>query len=134
MKIPEDTSTFRYYNANPKNKHTTDCVVRAICTELNQSYEQTAKELTDLWLKTGNHISDVKCYGKYLESKGYIKNKQPRKTNNRKYTGTEFVQVFKDVCVAHIGGHHMVCIKDGKVLDTWNSTRGSIGNYWTKQG
>lgn len=60
MKIPEDTSTFRYYNANPKNKHTTDCVVRAICTALNQSYEQTAKELTDLWLKTGNHISDVK--------------------------------------------------------------------------
>lgn len=133
MKKAENTSTFSYYNANPKNKRTADCVVRAICTVLNQSYDQTAKDLTDLWLKTGYHISDVKCYGKYLESKGFIKNKQPRKTNNQKYIGAEFVQVFKGECVAHIGGHHIVCIKNGKILDIWNSSGKCIGNYWTRK-
>ena len=131
MKIPKDTSTFQYYNANPKNKHTTDCVVRAICTALEQSYEQTVKGLTELWLETGYDMSETKCFGKYIESKGWIKNKQPRKTDNTKYTGKEFVKTFKGVCVANIGGNHTVCIKDGKVLDIWDSTDGCIGNYWT---
>ena len=67
MKIPENTTTFRYYNANPRNKHTTDCVVRAICTALDQPYNKTIKELSELWIETGYQMSDVKCYGKYLE-------------------------------------------------------------------
>lgn len=133
MKIPNDTETFKYYNANPRRKHTTDCVVRAICTALDQPYNQTVKELTELWLKTGLQMSDVKCYGKYLESKGFTKNKQPRKPDNTKYTGREFVKIFKGVCVAHLGGNHIVCIKNGKVLDIWDSTEGCIGNYWVRE-
>lgn len=133
MKIPNDTETFKYYNANPRRKHTTDCVVRAICTALDQPYNQTVKELTELWLKTGLQMSDVKCYGKYLKSKGFTKNKQPRKPDNTKYTGREFVKIFKGVCVAHLGGNHIVCIKNGKVLDIWDSTEGCIGNYWARE-
>lgn len=131
MKIPNDTDVFQYYNANPKNKRTSDCVTRAICTALNQTYEQTVEELTAFWLKTGYEMSDVKCFGKYLESKGWIKNRQPRKEDNTKLTGKEFAKTFKGVCVANIGGNHTVCIKDGKVVDIWNSTDGCIGNYWT---
>lgn len=134
MKIPESTTTFQYYNANPRNKHTTDCVVRAICTALDQPYNQTIKELSELWIETGFQMSDAKCYGKYLESKGFIKYKQPRKADNKKYTGKEFVKIFKGVCVAHLGGNHVVCIKNGKVLDIWDSTEGCIGNYWAREG
>lgn len=132
MKIPKDTATFKFYNANPKGRKTTDCVVRSLCTALDQTYEETVRELTEFWLATGYHAGDDKCYGKYLESKGWVKNKQPRKPDNTKYTGREFVKIFKGVCFAHIGGNHTVCIKDGKVLDTWDSTEGCIGNYWTK--
>lgn len=132
MKISNDTATFKYYNANPRNKHTTDCVVRAICAALDQSYEQTVRELTELWLKTGYEMGEAKCYGKYLELKGWVKYKQPRKPDNTKFTGKEFVKIFKGVCVANLGGNHTVCIKDGKVLDIWDSTDGCIGNYWTK--
>lgn len=132
MKIPKNTTTFEYYNANPKGKKTCDCVVRAICTALDQSYEQTVRELTELWLQTGYHISDVKCYGKYLETKGWIKQKQPRKSDNTKYIGKEFVRIFKGTCIANIGGHHTICIKGGKVLDIWDSADGCIGNYWMK--
>lgn len=133
MKTPMNTSYFKYYNANPKNKKTTDCVVRAICTALDQSYEQTLREMAELQIKTGYDMSDVKGFGKYLESKGWTKQKQPRKSNNTKYTGWEFVKIFNGVCVANIGGNHTVCIKEGKVHDIWDSTDGCIGNYWTKE-
>ena len=58
--------------------------------------------------------------------------KQPRKSDNTKYIGKEFCKMFKGTCVANIGGHHIVCIKDGKVHDIWDSTDGCIGNYWIK--
>lgn len=133
-KIPVDTQNFTYYNANPKGKMTTDCVTRAITTALNQPYETTVRELTELWLKTGYEMTEPRCYGKYLESKGFEKQKQPRKADNTRYTGREFVRIFKGVCVANIGSSHVVCIKDGKVIDIWNSTGGCIGNYWIKKG
>ena len=133
MKIPENTKSFQYNNPNPKGRKTCDCVVRAICTALGQSYEQTARELTEYWLETGYHPGSVQGFGGYLESKGWVKNKQPRKSDNTKYTGYQFVKLFKGVCVANIGGNHTVCIKDGKVLDTWDSTDGCIGNYWTRK-
>lgn len=121
------------YYGRIEGKKTTDCVVRAICTVLDHDYKTTARELLEFWLKTGYDMSDVKCFGKYLESKGWEKQKQPRKPDNTKYTGKEFVKHFKETCVANIGGNHTVCIKNGKVMDIWDSIDGCIGNYWIKK-
>ena len=127
-----NTETFIYYNANPKGRITTDCVVRAICTALNEPYKYVLMEMMELSIETGYEYTDKKCIDKYLELKGWTKMKQPRKSNNTKYTGKEFCKTFKGICVANIGGHHIVCIKDGKIYDIWDSTDGCIGNYWVK--
>lgn len=127
-----DTKTFTYYNANPKNRITGDCTFRAICTALGQTWEQTVMEMAELSCKTGYALNDTKGIAKYMELKGWTKMKQPRKSDNTKYTGAEFCKIFKGTCVANIGGHHIVCIKNGKVHDTWDSTDGCIGNYWVK--
>lgn len=128
-----NTNTFTFYNANPKNKFTCDCVARAICTALDEPYENVLREMFEMQIKTGYEYTDVKCYGKYLESKGWVKVKQPRKDDNTKFTGKEFCELYKGTCVAHLGGNHIVCIKSGKVYDTWDSTYGCIGNYWIKK-
>ncbi len=138
QKYPE-TSTFHYHNANPKNKITGDCVIRALSIGMNQPYEITYAELFRFSLKTGYMLNCKECYDKYLQSKGWKKHKQPRKEDNTKYTGKEFCKEVKeytfnypDRIIANIGGHHIVAIVDGKVWDIWNSTDGCIGNYWTK--
>ena len=141
-----DTATFHYYNANPKNKLTTDCVIRAICTATTFSYEKVLRDLTELQIKTGYDMSDELCYGKYLKSLGWRKQKQPRKWDNTKYTGEQFCdQVMRydnglgegdyeiHRIIAHIGGGHIVAIMSGQVWDTWDSTSGCIGNWWTKE-
>lgn len=136
-KYPE-TSTFHYYNANPKNKITTDCVIRALCVGMTKTYEEVYRGLMETSLRTGYHLDDVKCFEKYLQENGWIKNKQPRKVDNTKYTGKEFCQKLNETAkryanyIANIGGHHIVAIVDGKVNDIWDSTDGCIGNYWTK--
>ena len=144
MKIEErrrakypDTSTFHYYNANPKNKIGGDCVVRAICTALNQSWEQTVREMTELGIKKGLVLNDKNLFPEYLKQKGWIKKQQPKKLDGTKYTGKEFCkwiqkqggQQYKEV-IANIGGHHTVAIICGEVGDIWDCTDKTIGNYW----
>ena len=134
-----DTNTFHYHNANPKNKITADCVIRAICTALNEPYETVYKELFEFSLKCGYMLTDKNCYDKYLKSKGWVKHNQPRKEDNSKYTGKEFCKEVKeytfnypDRIIAKIGSHHIAAIVDGRVNDIWDSTDYCIGNYWTK--
>ena len=134
-----DTRNFHYYNANPKNKITGDCVIRAISTAMERPYNEVYRELFEFSLGCGLMLNDKKCYEKYLEAQGWKKNKQPRKDDNTKYTGVEFCKEvreytfnYPDRMIAHIGGHHIVAIVDGRVWDIWNSTDGCIGNDWVK--
>ena len=143
-KYPE-TRTFHYYNVNPKNRFTTDCVIRAIATALEQDYNQTVMELAQMQCETGYDDGDNKLYGKYLERKGWAKYEQPRKWDNTKYTAKEWCVYVRESInwspkgeqskriVAHIGGNQRAAILDGKVWDTWDCTDGCIGNYWVKK-
>lgn len=133
-KYPE-TKTFHYYNANPKNRITGDCVFRAFTLAMNQDYNTTVMEMAELMCKTGYAMNDSKGESKYLEMKGWVKHKQPRKPDGTKYTGEEFCKMLakkNQKYIAHIGGHHVVAIVNCKVWDIWDSTDGCIGNYWTK--
>lgn len=144
-----DTDTFHFHNENPKGKFTTDCVIRAIATATGIPYKTVLMEMAEQQIKTGLDMSETKAIAKYLQSKGWVKNPQPRYDDNTKYTGRDFCRWlsvnkrknFGNV-ICNIGGHHIVaivpsCAGDGindrfKVYDTWNSTSGCVGNYWTK--
>ena len=138
-----DTATFHYHNANPHNRITTDCVIRAISTATEIPYNQVVMELAELQCKTGYDDGDNKLYDMYLKSKGWIKYKQPRKLDNTKFTGKEFCEALQEDydyligktkrIIAHIGGGHVVAIVDAQVWDIWDSTGGCIGNYWEKR-
>ena len=134
-RVLTDTSYFKFYNANPKNHFGDDCVIRAIATALEQSWETTLRDLTEVGLKYGYVPSDKACYEKYLAKKGWVKRRQPRKYDNTKYTGREFCEqlAMKDVrYIAHLGGHHIVAIVNNQINDIWYSFNGCIGNYWVK--
>lgn len=139
--IPSDTKYFHYHNANPKNKSTCDCVVRALCGVLpEKTYEQIYKEMLDVSLKIGHFINSKQCYEKYLSINGFQKVKQPRKIDGTKYTGKEFCNEVQEYTFnypsrifAHIGGHHVVAIVEGRINDIWDSSNGCVGNYYIQQ-
>ena len=137
-----DTETFHWYNANPKGRITGDCTFRAVCTALEKSWNDTVMEMAEMSCRTGYAINDSKGTDRYLKEQGWTKQKQPRKSDGTKYTGMEFCCMLNESgaegsVIAHIGGHHIVCIKkhEGayKVHDIWDSTYKCIGNYWVKK-
>lgn len=139
-KVPNNTSTFTYYNANHKNKTTTDCVIRAICTAMKKPYLEVYKELYELSLKTGYMINERKCYEKYLKLNGWIKQSQPKKFDNTKYDGNEFINYLNhekylggEPIIMKIGTHHLSCIVDNTIHDIWNCSYGKVGNWWVKE-
>ena len=123
---------YRYYNENPKDRKTDDCVVRAIATATGQTWDETLMGLTKCAIKHKYMIHCPELYGKYLEELGWHKNKQPRKKDNKRYRVHEFVENFKGTAVANVGAQDVACIKDGQIWDIWNSSYEIVGNYWTK--
>lgn len=148
-----DTTTFHFYNANPKNRITGDCRIRAISTACEVPYNQVVMDLAQIQCETGYDQTANQGISILMKCYGWKKCKQPRKPNGTKYTGKEFCGVlqqwlddkklhgieYKDGIIiaprifCNIGGHHEVAIIDGKVWDHWNSTGGCIGNYWIKE-
>ena len=111
---------------------TDDCVIRAIAVATNQSWDDTLIGLTKCAIKHKYMINCPQLYGKYLEELGFKKQKQPRKSDNKRYRANEFVKKFKGTAVANLGQLHVACIKDGQVWDVWDSSKEVVGNYWTK--
>lgn len=144
-----DTSVFHYYNANPRNRMTGDCAIRAISVATGISYNDTVMGLAKVHCDTGYEPTMGKGLDIYMESIGWVKHNQPRRYDNTKFTGKDFCNWlsvsydrFYGNVLANIGGHHMVaivpyCKGDGindrfKIFDIWDSSDYCIGNYWTK--
>lgn len=144
-----NTKTFRFFNANPKGRLTGDCVIRAISIATKKDYNEVVMGLAETMCETGYDMQCPEGFDRYLAKLGWTKQKQPRKDNGKKYTGEEFCNLLNkygwwncDGIIANIGGNHTVAImptdkndpkENWKVFDTWNSTQGSIGNYWIKK-
>lgn len=136
IKINKETNTsvFCYYNCNPHHKHTDDCVVRAIAAGTGDSWDKVLKDLTDCMLKEGYMFNTPELYGKYLKDNGWVKQKQPVKSNGKKVRIKEFLKTFKGEAIIHAGAGHVSYVSEGKVWDIWNCEDEIIGNYWIYEG
>ena len=134
---------FKQVNVNPKNKKSTDCVIRALVTATNYSIEEIIKSLTAIYLKTGWFITDKKCIDKFLTLEGLTKMKQVKKENGTKYTGKEFCEYLnktittKEPVIASMAGHLTVFkdFEDGNgyvIVDSWDCGSKCVGNWWVK--
>lgn len=132
-----DNKYFHYYNANPHNRKTGDCVVRALCTACEMSWEDCATELFQIGLKKGYTMLEDKVIDTFLTNHNFIKCKEPRSANNTKYRVNEWLlfnsNELNTHIVANVGSYHIVAIIDGKVNDIWDSSKQTMHCYWVKR-
>lgn len=127
----QSKGNYEFYNANPKNRlNASDCVYRAISLALDITWEEALKELVEIALKLKYSPNSDKVIEVYLKEKGYVKEKQPRKVDNKKYTTYEFAQEENIGTYIIRQAHHLTVVKDGLIYDTWDCQRKSVGNYW----
>ena len=129
---------YKEHNVNPKGRKTGDCAIRAIVGTVGILYEQAIDECA-YWAKK-------KCYGLtnketvelVLKGHGWVKMKQPRKGNGKKYLVRELDQIIpyevrcKGVLVT-VANHH-TCIIGDNIMDIWDCGGMTVGNYYVKMG
>lgn len=123
---------FIQFNINPKNKITKDCVIRAIATATNKTWESVYRELAELGIKKGLMINDRNNWKAYLKNLGYEKQNMPRREDRTRYTLEEFCDELAKPNVIYIVkvANHITVVKNKDLYDTWNCSRKSVGNYW----
>lgn len=127
-----DTNTFKFHNANPKGRYTGDCIYRAATAATGLTYETVCRELCEMQIETG--YADIQLMDKYLTSKGFSKQPRPTYSDGCHCKASDFILHFLNdghrPVVANIGSGHVAAIVDKRLLDTWDCTYRTVGNYW----
>lgn len=111
---------FVFYNPNPLNKMTGDCVVRALCKATGQSWKEVILQLFTYAYNMADLPSSNAVWGSYLKTKGYTRHSIPN-TCPDCYTIRDFCKEHPYGTYIVCTGSHAVCVQDGSYFDSWDS-------------
>ena len=123
---------YKYYNPNPANNDTGDCVVRAISKALNQTWDETYWDLCDQGYLMGDWGDSNRVWDTYLRENGFIRKIIPN-TCPRCYTVEDFCHDNPYGIFILATGNHVVAVIDGIAYDSWNSLREVPIFYYVRQ-
>lgn len=132
---------FRKVNLNPSQKRTNDCVIRAIAKATGLGWEDVFSQLCNIALVKHLMPNDPKVYEHFFDLNGFVKMKQPRKENGKKYTVREFLDSLytsENPCIITVArhmtfGYHDKQEHQGILFDTWNCSHKCVCNYYVKE-
>ena len=129
---------FKYFNPNPiydgKNKawKHVDCTVRSICAATDKSWREVYKLLSDVGLKEYVMPNDMIAYIKVISSLGFKSVKKCKKGQTKVKDIANRSKKENKVFLCKVK-NHVVCCKNGDILDTWDSSEQLVTQYWEKQ-
>lgn len=119
---------YEFVNVNPCKKRLGDCVVRTLSLALNQSWYRTAIDLCIEGLIQCDLQNSNAVYSSYLQSKGF-----------KKYpildtlTFEEFATAHPDGLYIVATGSHVAVVRDGVILDNWDSSDEQVSYYFVRE-
>lgn len=113
-----------FWNNNPKGIKIGDCVVRAISAALSQPWERTYIDLCIEGFMFADMPNSNAVWNAYLLTKGFERRVCPDCT-----TIADFAIDHPEGTYIVATGSHAVCVKDGRILDNWDSS-GEIPSYY----
>ena len=120
-------------NSNPLKNKSVDCVVRAISTATEKTWDEVYKTLCDIGFEMKDMPNSKPVYEKYLSKIGWSKQKMPKKKDGTKYIVNELDKNFKRPLIIQVA-NHLTCVnKDDELVDTWDCGKKSVYNYYTKE-
>lgn len=123
---------FREYNPNPNARRVGDCVVRALCKALDQTWIRTFLGLVLESCVLCDMPSSNSVWGQYLRQNGFIRSILPDECTGR-YTVADFAAQNPHGVYVLATGSHVVCVADGDWYDTWDSGSETPAYFWTKE-
>lgn len=114
---------WKYYNANPKNLLTDDCVLRSISVAEGISWHDCQRKLSYLSDKEGKILNDARFVEKYLDER------YPRKCYDNMTIGYFAKHCPKGHYVVTTNGH-ITAIIDNVIVDTFDCSNRIMKCCW----
>lgn len=118
---------YQQYNPNPKGKNVEDCTVRAMSKALNQDWDSTYWGLSIEGALLKNMPSSKEVWDSYLRRHGFDKALAPDNMSV-----DEFMKTHPRGTYLLALSNHVVCLQDGEIFDTWDSTNETVIFYWKR--
>jgi hypothetical protein len=120
-----------YYNMNPKQLHTNDCMVRALAYFFGVTWRKAFLDIIEWCANRGwvdwNYRSK---YYIYLSERGFERHKAPEKDMTVGKFCDEFAKEGK-VYMVQVK-RHMTIIDNKEINDTWDCSESVVENYWVR--
>jgi hypothetical protein len=118
-------------NLNPSGYKSSDCVIRAIVQSTNKTWLDVYHSLCDIGAAEYAMPNEKRVFEKYLNKLGFTKHAMPRFPDHTRFTVIEFAQYNPHGVFIISVAHHLTCVIDGILYDTWNCGGKSVGNYYS---
>ena len=125
-------SSWIYYNPSPTARNVGDCSVRAVAKALGTDWE-TAYALTALnGYLMGDMPSSDSVWGAVLRQHGFYRDAIPN-TCPECYAAEDFCRDHPQGTFVLAFGGHVATVQDGRLFDSWDSSREIPQFYWYKK-
>ena len=126
---------YKYFSSS-KHKRACDCSVRCIMAAEGMYWAEAYKLLCDKGMKLMRMPDELETIGAVLKDYGYVAEKAPMKDlhngHKRRWTVKEFAKENKKgTFVLSLTGH-VVCVKNGDWLDTWDCSEVKVFKVFRK--
>lgn len=128
---------FKYFNPNPiydgKNKawKHVDCTVRSICAATGKTWQDVYKLLVNTGLSEYVMPNDMVAYIKVIKDLGFKSIKKCKKGELKVRDIMYMSKKDRRIYLCKVK-NHVVCCKNGDILDTWDSSDCLLSQYWVK--
>lgn len=120
------------YNENPTGRRVGDCAVRAVSVALGVDWETAFALLAKNAFLMGDMPSSDSVWGSVLRQHGFTRHAVPN-TCPECYTAEDFAREHPHgIYVLGFGGH-TATIRDGRLYDSWDSSKEVPQYYWAKE-
>jgi len=124
--VYDDGGRHQYFQMKYKKDQVGDCVVRALAIATNEDYKSVRNELWDISLDNGDMPNGSSTYEKFLEKRGFIKEKKIKGYNLGSYPVSQ-----NEVFVVRLS-KHLACLDKGLVRDLWDCRNKYPYNVWRR--
>jgi len=122
---------WKEYNCNPIRKRVGDCTVRAISKALGQDWETVYVGLALQGFMMADLPSANAVWGAYLRKNGFRRYIIPEECPDC-YCVADFAADHpRGTYILALSGH-VVCVCDGDIYDTWDSSEETPLYYWER--
>ena len=122
-----------HYNPNPWGRRVGDCSVRAVAAALGVTWEVAYALTATQGYALGDMPSSDAVWGAVLRRYGFKREAVPD-TCPDCYTAKDFAEDNPEGTFVLAFGGHVATVRDGKLLDSWDSSNEIPQYYYRKEG